>query len=199
MLHAVIVAHPNPESFTSAVARTYVKTVRQFGDSAVVRDLYAMEFDPRLRAHEIPTAAGVWRAGADVEAERAAIGEAEVFTLVYPWWFNAPPAILKGYVDRVLSLGFGYAARLGGTQPLLGGRRLFSISCSGAPDAWVRDTQALSVLRQGFDQHVANVTGLSVTDHLHLGGIVPGMTAEAGEELLDQVRNRVRQSFQPAA
>ena len=59
-----------------------------------------------------------------MQHERARIEAADVYALIYPLWFNAPPAILKGYVDRVFSLGFGYDAELGGNRPLLAGKQL---------------------------------------------------------------------------
>ena len=58
-------------------------------------------------------------------AERGVLAEADVFAFVYPLWFNAQPAILKGYVDRVFSLGFGFAPGAGGTEPLLAGLGMF--------------------------------------------------------------------------
>ncbi len=62
MKHAVIVAHPNPDSFTLAVARTYCEAVTAKGHEPLLRDLYAMDFDPRLKASEIPRPHGL-RAG----------------------------------------------------------------------------------------------------------------------------------------
>lgn len=46
MKHAVIVAHPNPHSLTCAVAPAYAEAIDQLGDTALVRDLYAIDFDP---------------------------------------------------------------------------------------------------------------------------------------------------------
>ena len=48
MKHAVIVGHPDPDSFTLALANRYVAAVRDRGHDAVLRDLYRMDFDPRL-------------------------------------------------------------------------------------------------------------------------------------------------------
>ena len=135
MRHAVILAHPDPQSFNAAVARAYVGAVEGLSHGAELRDLYALGFDPRLPLRELP-----WRhdyePGPDVVAERAALSGADVLVFVYPLWFNAPPAMLKGYVERVLGMGFGYAASATGTRPLLEDKRLVSISTSGAPDAW---------------------------------------------------------------
>lgn len=187
MKHAVIVAHPVPGSFNGAVARTYAETLRASGAQVLVRDLYGLGFDPCLQAIEIPGLDG-YAPRPDVVAERALLQDVDVFAFVYPFWFNAPPAMLKGYVDRVFSMGFGYTPTFGGAQPALAGRRLISFSSSGAPDAWVRSTGALLALQGVFDHHLAGVCGLTVVDHVHLGGIVPGITPESVETMLDEVR-----------
>ena len=194
MKHAIVVAHPNPDSLTCAIARTYVEEAQALGHTAITRDLYRIGFDPCLKAEEIPGPHGV-RFGDDVVAERKALADCQVFAFVYPLWFNAPPAILKGYVDRVFSLGFGYEPALHGTDPLLTGRRLISFTTSGAPEAWVRDTGALNALTAVFDAHVAAVCGLTLVEHVHTGGIVPGVTAEAVEQILQSVRGAVQRCF----
>jgi NAD(P)H dehydrogenase (quinone) len=196
MKHAVVVAHPSRESLTSAIGRAYAQGVETLGHTAIIRDLYAMGFDPCLKAEEIPGPAGA-RFGEDVIAERKALSDCQVFAFVYPLWFNAPPAILKGYVDRVFSLGFGYEPALHGTDPLLMGRRLISFTTSGAPEAWVRDTGALNALTTLFDAHVSQVCGLTLVDHIHTGGIVPGITPEAVAQILDGVRADAKRAFAP--
>jgi NAD(P)H dehydrogenase (quinone) len=198
MKHAVIVAHPNPASLTRSAGEAYAEAARALGHEVLVRDLYALDFDPRLKLSELPGPAGATPA-ADVAAERAALADVDVFAFVYPFWFNAPPAILKGYVDRVFGMGFGYAAAIGGTESLLDGRQLISFSFSGAPDQWVQDTGALKALMSIFDGHVARVCGLELVDHIHTGAIPPNMTKEAAEAVLASVREAVATLFGAAA
>lgn len=186
MQHAVIIAHPNPRSFTHAMARAYAAAVRAHGGTVVIRDLYKMDFDPRLKAGELPKSGGFGPA-ADVIEERGRLKKAEVFALFYPLWFNAPPAILKGYFDRVFSMGFGFGPRGGAQAPLLEGRKLISFTSSGAPETWVRETGAFSALHTLFDDHVSRMCGFHVVDHVHNGEVVPGLT----KALVDEARDRV--------
>jgi NAD(P)H dehydrogenase (quinone) len=197
MKHAVIVAHPNAESFNLTMARTYTAAVERAGGQAVLRDLYRIDFDPRLADGEIPREQGFAPAD-DVKAERALIGDADVFVFIYPLWFNSPPAMLKGYIDRVFGMGFGFGPTHGGIQPLLQGRRLVSITSSGAPRDWVVKTGAWDAMRTLFDDHVSAVCGLSVVEHLHFGEIMPGITAEAVEACADKVRALVATRFAEA-
>jgi len=198
MKHAVVIAHPKAESLTCAAAAAYAEAARALGHEVIVRDLYRMGFDPCLKASEIPTETGA-RFEPDVVAERAALADVDVFCFVYPLWFNAPPAILKGYLDRVFSMGFGFGPALGGTEPLLDGKKLISFSFSGAPEEWVRDTGAFQALTTLLDRHVAGVCGLQILDHVHTGGIVPQMGEEAAGAVLEKVREAVRKSFEEPA
>jgi len=194
MKHAIIVAHPNAESFNLTMARAYQTAVERAGGVVVLRDLYRMGFDPRMADGEIPRPSG-YQAGEDVKAERALIGDADVFAFVYPLWFNAPPAMLKGYIDRVFGMGFGFGPAAGAIEPLLRGRRMLSITSSGAPKHWVVETGAWDAMRKLFDEHVSAVCGLSVVDHLHFGEIVPGITAEAVDGCAAMVAEMVESHF----
>ncbi len=194
MKHAVIIAHPNADSLTCSIGSAYAKHVRFLGQEAVVRDLYRMGFDPCLRPGEVPSPGG-FQFGADVVAERKLLADVDVFTLVYPFWFNAPPAILKGYVDRVFSMGFGYEPGLGGTETLLDGKRLISFTTSGAPEQWVRETGALQALLAVFDRHLAATCGLQMVDHIHSGGIVSNMREEAVDDIFLGVRRAIDAHF----
>jgi NAD(P)H dehydrogenase (quinone) len=187
MKQAVILAHPAGDSLNAAIAKAYVAAAREHGHEVVLRDLYRMGFDPRLKAEEIPGPSPP-KFAADVLAERAALADVDVFVFVYPLWFNAPPAILKGYVDRVFGMGFGFKPDLGGSEPALHGRALLSFTTSGAPDFWVQDTGALETLKHSFDAHLAGVTGLEVLDHVHFGGMVAGVSRQTADGVLTKVR-----------
>ena len=194
MKHAVIVAHPDPKSFTLSVAHAYCEAVKAKGHEPLLRDLYAMEFDPRLKASEIPGHTGFAPAD-DIVAERALLKDASVFAFVYPFWVNAPPAMLKGYIDRVFGLGFAYGPQGSANQPLLTGRKMISFTSSGAPTEWVEETGAWDAERAIFDKHLARLSGLDVLDHIHFGGIVPGIRADVVERHLESVRTAVTKHF----
>lgn len=192
MKHTILLANPKPQSISRMVVDTYAEAVRAKGHTAQIRDLYAMGFDPCLRAEEIPSPEG-FTPGADVVQERAAIDKTDVFVFVYPLWFNAPPAILKGYIDRVFGMGFGFGPRHGGgNEPLLTGAKLISFSLSGAPLFWVQRTGAWEAIHNLFDEHIASVCGFTVLDHIHIGDIVPDLSASAIQNVKDTVSAAVQ-------
>ncbi len=194
MKHAVVYAHPNPKSFTATMAVAYAQEAQARGGTTVIRDLYAMGFDPCLKLDEIPAPAG-FAARPDVVAERGLIGDADVFAFFYPLWLNAPPAILKGYLDRVFGFGFAYRHGAGGIEPNLSGRKLATFSSSGAPSEWVRKTGAWDAMHKLFDEHFAAVCGLVLVDHTHFGNIVPGIREDFVAACATSVRELVRKNF----
>lgn len=195
MKHAVIVGHPNPQSFTCSVAKAYVAAVSAKGHQVAMRDLGAMNFDPRMRREELPGAPS-FAPAPDVVAEREAIGDADVFVFIYPLWFNGPPATVKGYMERVFGMGFGYGERRGGANPpLLSGRKLLSFTSSGAPSQWLQRQDSWEAIRILFDRHFAAVCGMTELDHIHFGGIHPGLAAHAVENAMERVRGAVARLF----
>ena len=198
MTHVVVLAHPAPSSFNAGAAHAYMEAVRALGGDCALRDLYQQDFDPRLKSTELPWSKD-FAVAADVASERKVISGARTLVFVYPFWFNAPPAILKGYVERVFGLGFAYEPDFGGTRPLLDGKRLITISTSGAPNQWVGQTGAVERLRESFDNHLAAVCGLTVLEHLHLGGVTQGIRGDVVERMFDQVRALVHRHFSRSA
>ena len=158
-----------------AMANAFASTARLAGAEVVERDLYRLRFDPRLRAGEMPDHLGAV-VRPDVAREREAIGDADIFAFFYPLWFNATPAMMKGYVDRVFGMDFGYTARkISGNDPLLRGRKMVTFTSSGAPQDWVEQSGAWASMQKHFDEHFAAVTGMEIIGHHNIGGVGTGM------------------------
>jgi NAD(P)H dehydrogenase (quinone) len=193
--HAIIVAHPNADSFNLSVARQYQASVEALGQRTIFRDLYREGFDPRLQDQEIPRPTG-FAAAPEIATERQIIAGADVFCFVYPLWFNTPPAMLLGYIQRVFGMGFGYGPiRGGGNARLLLGRGLISFSSSGAPAEWLRTEGGWSALRNLFDDHVAEVCGMTVLDHRHYGRVLNSTPASRIEAHFKDVKATVERCF----
>lgn len=192
MKQALIVVHPRARSFTLAMAEAYAEAARAEGAQVDLRDLYRMGFDPLLHAHELP-GHDDFAPRADVVAERAAIADADLFAFFYPLWFNAPPAMLKGYVERVFGMGFGYSPfGREGNRPLLSGRKLVSFTSSGAPQHWVESSGAWDAMRRHFDDHFAAVTGLESLGHFNIGGVGSGIRGDVVARHAQDVAERAR-------
>jgi len=102
---SVILAHPTSQSFNHAIAQTAIAELKQNGHQVFFHDLYAEEFAPILPADEIPTKASVPQ---EIERHCQEIASADGIIIVHPNWWGQPPAILKGWVDRVIRPGIAY-------------------------------------------------------------------------------------------
>jgi putative NADPH-quinone reductase len=96
---SVILAHPNPESFNHAISQTAVAQLYKNGHSVIFHDLYREGFDPILPTQEIPTEVFL---PAEIEKHCQEISSADGIMIVHPNWWGQPPAILKGWVDRIM-------------------------------------------------------------------------------------------------
>jgi len=191
-LHIVIACHPEVRSFTMAVAETYCAAVEACHHRAVLRDLYRMNFDPVLKAGERPGAVD-FAVASDVAAELELLGDAAVIVLVYPIWFGTPPAMLKGYVERVLGSGMTHrAVRAGQGTPATAGKRLMSFTSSGTTSQWLEETGAWLSLRQVFDHYLKDAFALASDGHLHFSSIVEGLAERFVNEHLEAVRQQAR-------
>jgi len=102
---SIILGHPDPASFNHALAKTVVDTLLELGVDVRFHDLQAEGFDPVLPASELARDAVLPPLVAEHCAE---IAEADGLILVHPNWWGQPPAVLKGWVDRVLRPGVAY-------------------------------------------------------------------------------------------
>lgn len=102
---SVILAHPDESSFNHAIARAVVGQLEHNGHKALFHDLHHENFDPLLARYEIPKDAAL---PALITAHCEELAEAEGIIIVHPNWWGQPPAILKGWVDRVIRPGVAY-------------------------------------------------------------------------------------------
>ncbi|MBN2581831.1 MAG: NAD(P)H-dependent oxidoreductase [Planctomycetes bacterium] len=102
---SLILAHPDGRSFNHAIANTAAARLRANGHTASLHDLYAEKFDPLLFGPEFPAEATL---PPTIRKHCYEIHAADGIVIVHPNWWGQPPAILKGWIDRVLRAGVAY-------------------------------------------------------------------------------------------
>jgi len=132
----VLVAHPCADGFARAAAARAVAGLERAGHDVDVIDLYASGFRAAMSREEraaYETDEPI--VDAQVADHVARLQRAEWLVFVYPTWWSGLPAILKGWLDRVLvpGVGFVFNAR-GKVRPgLTHVRRIVGISTYGSP------------------------------------------------------------------
>lgn len=186
--HVVVLGHPAPGSFNHQVATTYCETARACGHEVELRDLYALGFDPLLKATE-RAGGGAPSLAPDVRREIDALHGVRALILVYPIWFGSPPAIIKGYVDRVLGAGFqAREVRSGTAHPLLAGARLLTFSSSATTMPWLSERGQWISLRQAFDNYLTDIFAMREARRVHFDAVVEGLKQRFVLERLQQTR-----------
>jgi len=132
-----VLAHPGGESLCAALSTAARRALGALGMEIAVHDLYADGFDPRMPLSEVGT---TFMADRLVERYAAEVLAADALVIVHPVWFFGVPAILKGWVDRVLREGVVYELAPGGESGgLLRARRALIINTANAPEAVERE------------------------------------------------------------
>lgn len=101
----LIVCHPRAESFNHALCRRAEVVLQGLGHAVVVHDLYAKGFDPVLSASELGRG---FSFNPTVQLHSRELRESAGLVVFHPDWWGQPPAILKGWLDRVLRPGIAY-------------------------------------------------------------------------------------------
>jgi len=102
-------SHPVPESFNTALYKAAVETARAKGHEVRLIDLYAEGFNPVMSTEERRAYHDDGPPPPDVAPHIAALQWAEGLIFVYPTWWYAQPAMLKGWMDRVWRPGVTFS------------------------------------------------------------------------------------------
>lgn len=190
-LHVVVLCHPDDDSFNASVAKAYCAAVHELGHRVIIRNLYGMGFEPVLKGAERPGAN--YRQFRDVTDELEIISDAAVFVLVYPIWFGTPPAMLKGYVERVLGTGVTpKAVQAQSARGVLAGKRMISFTTSASSELWLDEQGQVNGLKSCFDHYIERAFAMRPSRHVHFGHIVQGMDPHFAEQHLAEVRAQAR-------
>jgi len=128
---SIILAHPNPQSFNHAIAASAAAAVRDLGREAVLHDLCQEQFPPLLSYVEFPETAQLDPLTARHCQE---IASADGIIIVHPNWWGMPPAILKGWLDRVLRPEVAYRFVNGVSVGLLSAQAALVFNTANTPD-----------------------------------------------------------------
>lgn len=130
MYVTIILAHPNRDSFNHAIAEHAKQCLSEQKLTVHLHDLYEERFVPVMELEELRRK---FAFDDTIARHSRNIRESGALIFVYPDWWGMPPAILKGWIDRVFRPGFAYAYE--GEEfmakekvPLLTGKRAMVIS-----------------------------------------------------------------------
>lgn len=114
----VVYCHPRSESFTAAVRDKVLERLSAFGADVRVIDLYGQGFQPALTAHELEIYEDESTNKEPVAEEIEALKWCNTLIFVYPTWWYGLPAMLKGWLDRVMVPGVAFVMPQGANDTI---------------------------------------------------------------------------------
>ena len=145
----IVHAHENKDSFCSALCSQTQSSFSQLGIDVIVSDLYQQNFNPVAGMHDFISVsdANYYKYAMEqlhasknqsfsdeLQNEMQKLLSADILNFNFPlWWFDFP-AILKGWVDRVLAYGVAYGGEYGfGPTGRFKGKKAFLTVTTGSP------------------------------------------------------------------
>ena len=192
---SLILAHPNPGSFNHAIAAQAVRALRELGHDVMLHDLHAEGFDPIMTKEETARDASLPPL---VERHCREIARADGIVIVHPNWWGQPPAILKGWIDRVIRPGLAYRFARGDQGEgvpvgLLRARAALVFNTANTPEPRER-TVFQDPLETIWKNCVFGLCGVPVFDR-KMFRVVVTSTPEQRQAWLDEVARTVRDHF----
>jgi NAD(P)H dehydrogenase (quinone) len=166
----IVSAHDDTKSFVAALHNTALGVFERTEDKVMVTDLYAQQFNPVASIIDFKTSSGTHsnymfeqqRAvntgsefSPDLQAEMDKVAKADIIIIHFPLWWGAPPAILKGWFERVLAMGFAWNSNSRYSRGLLKGKKVLLTVSVGDPASYY---SAEGMHRATVEQHLYSLT-----------------------------------------
>ncbi len=193
MKYLIVYAHPNPKSFNHAILETISKELRKKKKEFTVRDLYRIGFNPVLSTKDL-LAIQNDAVPKDIKKEQNYISKADTLIFIFPIWWSAMPAILKGYIDRVFSLGFAYNITEDDVTGLLKGKKVFVVTTTGASKEDYEKLGAFKMMNMSIDMAIFQFSGMKVIRHKYFSS-VPNVSNQDRKKMLEELKLLVKEKL----
>ncbi len=210
----IVHAHENPSSFSSALASTARTYFERNGASVTVSDLYKQQFNPVGGKHDFKKQSNAeyykyaleqfhahneTSFASEIKREMDALTKADVLIFNFPlWWFDMP-AILKGWVDRVLAYGFAYGGDYGlYKKGRFKNKRAFLSITTGSPESFYNlkgmHQRTLSDILRNIHEGILGLVGFDVQEPF-VAYAVSRSSAQERKEILKKYSSYLHHHF----
>jgi len=199
----LVSAHDDPRSLMGALLNTALGVLERAGHKVLVTDLYAQGFNPVASSLDFKTKSTAQanymfeqqrtintNAGfsPDIQAEMDKVMQADLIIFHFPLWWGSVPAIMKGWFDRVLAMGFAWNANARFSTGLLRGKKALLVTTAGDPASFYT-TEGMH--RASIEQHLYSLAhntlafcGIDVLQSV----IISNTTAASDSELTEDLK-----------
>jgi len=133
--------------------------------------------------------------GEDVAHDVKLVSESSAIVLVYPIWFGMPPAIISGYIARVLGADLTMQSiRAGEPGTDFSARQLVFVTTSGSTKPWLSERGQWQGLMNAYDFYLQSIFSFAGSRHEHFDAIVSPLLPQYAAECFERVREVARQT-----
>jgi NAD(P)H dehydrogenase (quinone) len=181
----IVYSHPNPHSFNYSVLENLIKGLENRNHIFDVVDLYKIGFDPILKMRDL-VQFNNGKIPEDVLEQQNKVSNSDVIIFVHPIWWGWLPAILKGYLDRVFTLGFAY--KMGKERPegLLKDKKVIFIRTTALPEKDYLVSGVEDLIRNLLNFKFVVVCGVESLEH-NVFYEVPRVSKEIRQKYLKEI------------
>lgn len=166
----ILFAHPDNKKSSNAQILNKVKSILDEKSLQYkIKDLYADNFDPVLSKTDCELIKEQ-KKPLNIEQEVKLIKDADTVIFIFPVWWNNMPAILKGYIDKVFSLGFACNFQQKNGTAFLEYKKAIIFNTLGSPYEVFKDNYESS-FKKVFDEGVLGLCGFKVLNHTFFGNL----------------------------
>ena len=160
MKTTLILAHPWHGSFNKAILDTITNKLDAQSEAYQVIDLNKDNFDPVMQEQDLALFSKGESADELVKKYQAMLLDTHKLIFIFPIWWLGVPAILKGFIDKVMLKNFSYKATSTGLKGLLTHiERTYVISTSESPN-WYLKLLSGNPVKRTFIRNILRVNGL---------------------------------------
>ncbi len=190
----LVLSHPRADSFNASVAAALRESLESEGHEVDLLDLHREGFRPEMRPEDLEAAA-TGRFAPDVAALQARVSAAGGLAFVFPVYWFGPPAMVKGFVDRVFFEGFAFRFLPGGrVKGLLRQERALVLCTAGASALLYRTFGFHRPMRKILVDWTLRMCGIK-TVRMEIFHEVTEVTDARRREYLDEVKRLGRTFF----
>ncbi|WP_338461488.1 NAD(P)H-dependent oxidoreductase [Brevibacillus borstelensis] len=190
----IVFAHEGHTSFCHEILERTKQTLDREGISYTVRDLYQQDFQPVFRGEDMHRVEE-GHVSADIAEEQQQITDADLLVMIFPVWWWSPPAIMKGYFDRVFTNGFAFRYEEKGPVGLLNGKQALVMTTTRESEHDMRASGMDQVMKKQMADGTLSMMGYKTLYHNFAA--VPYVSEAARRAMLDEVEHLLKNTLQP--
>jgi len=184
--YLIVYAHPYEKSFNHAILEALTKTLENKKYTYEIIDLYADKFNPAYDAVELSLFFAGKTADPLVTKYQEMIKKADHLVFVFPVWWNDLPAIVKGFIDKVMKKDFAYIFTANGLEGTLTFIKKAYIFTTASSTQWFIESFAGDAIKKTFMQATLKQIGIVDSEWRHIS-FMEADTLEKREKFLTEI------------